>query len=175
MRNRQLHKMTQILRKHANDILLGMFLGWFALWVVGPSVAHADVNTALPVPDERVVALTIAAMQNQTASFGDFPRAENAEARRAIRVPITAYSSEVGQTDNTPFITASGTRVHDGIVAANFLKIGTKVRIPELFGDKVFVVEDRMNARYWHKMDIWMEHTSDAKEFGVKEATIEIY
>ena len=33
-------------------------------------------------------------------------------------------------------------------IAANFLPLGTQVKIPELFGDKVLVVHDRMNSRY---------------------------
>ncbi len=168
-------KAKKFTRTFARDIILGIFLGWFALGVIMPTVAHADMNTAPYIPDAETVALIVSAMQNESRPHGGLPRAENAEARRTIRIPLTAYTSESWQTDSTPFITASGTHVRDGIVAANFLPIGTKVRIPELFGDKVFVVEDRMNKRYWHKMDIWMKHTPDAKQFGVKEATIEIY
>ncbi|OGL67072.1 hypothetical protein A2856_00875 [Candidatus Uhrbacteria bacterium RIFCSPHIGHO2_01_FULL_63_20] len=92
-----------------------------------------------------------------------------------VRVPITAYNSDPWQTDDTPFITASGTHVRDGIVAANFLPIGTKVRIPALFGDKEFVVEDRMNARYAQAMDIWMEDRQAARQFGRKHALVEVY
>ena len=87
----------------------------------------------------------------------------------AIRyVEMTAYNSEVGQTDDSPFITANGTRVRDGIVAANFLKFNTRIRLPELYGDKIFVVTDRMNQRYTNRVDIWMEKKQDAKKFGVK-------
>jgi|GEM_PF-2339715 len=83
-------------------------------------------------------------------------------------VDMTAYNSEVGQTDSTPFITANGTRVRDGIVAANFLKFNTRIRIPELYGDKIFVVTDRMNKRYTSRVDIWMQKKSAARKFGVK-------
>lgn len=87
-------------------------------------------------------------------------------------VVITAYSSTPGETDSSPFITASGTRVRDGIIAANFLKIGTQVKIPVLYGDKVFVVEDRMAKKNSHKVDIWMPSKSAALQFGVKKAEI---
>ncbi|MDP3003980.1 MAG: hypothetical protein Q8N43_00505, partial [Candidatus Azambacteria bacterium] len=40
---------------------------------------------------------------------------------KTMKVVLTAYSSTPDQTDDTPFITASNTRVRDGIVAANFL------------------------------------------------------
>jgi 3D (Asp-Asp-Asp) domain-containing protein len=87
-------------------------------------------------------------------------------------VIATAYSSSVDETDSNPFITASGAHVRDGIIAANFLKIGTKVKIPNLYGDKIFVVEDRMAPKNSHKIDIWMSSKSQALQFGVKKAEI---
>ena len=87
---------------------------------------------------------------------------------------ITAYSSTVGQTDDTPFIMASGKHVYDGAVAVNFLPIGTKVKFPELFGDKIFTVEDRMNARFQDRIDIWFETKTEAKSFGMKHTRVEI-
>jgi 3D (Asp-Asp-Asp) domain-containing protein len=91
---------------------------------------------------------------------------------------ITAYNSEVGQCDSTPCITANGFNVCEyGIedtIAANWLKFGTKVRIPELFGDRIFVVRDRMNKKHADHVDVWMKEKIDAKKFGVKLAKIEI-
>lgn len=91
---------------------------------------------------------------------------------------MTAYNSEVGQTDDSPCITANGFDVcKHGIedtIAANFLKFGTKVQIPELFGDRVFVVRDRMNKRYPSRVDIWMLKRQDALKFGVRTATIQV-
>ena len=69
---------------------------------------------------------------------------------------VTAYSSSPDETDNTPFITASGKTVRDGVVATNVLPFGTKIKIPSLFGDKIFTVEDRMHRRMKNVMDIWM-------------------
>ncbi|MFA6417384.1 MAG: hypothetical protein WCW61_04305 [Patescibacteria group bacterium] len=91
---------------------------------------------------------------------------------------MTAYNSEPGQTDNSPCITANGFNVcehgEEDTIAANFLKFGTKVRIPELFGDRVFVVRDRMNKRHADRVDIWMKNRSDALKFGIKTAKIEV-
>jgi len=87
---------------------------------------------------------------------------------------VTAYSSTADQTDSTPFITASGTNVRDGIVACNFLRFGTRVRFPQLYGDKIFVVEDRMALKNSHKIDIWFITRNEAKEFGVKYLQVEI-
>lgn len=91
---------------------------------------------------------------------------------------ITAYNSDVGQTDGDPCTTANGFNLCEhGIedsIAANFLKFGTKVKIPDLFGDRVFVVRDRMNKRYQNRVDVWMLDKSMAKKFGVKIAKIEV-
>lgn len=87
-------------------------------------------------------------------------------------VTITAYSSTPDQTDSTPFITASGSRVRDGIVAANFLPFGAKIKIPQIFGDKIFVVEDRMNKRYQERVDIWFSTRRETKQFGIQRSEI---
>ena len=93
---------------------------------------------------------------------------------REIIVSATAYSSTPDQTDDSPFITAWNTRVRDGIVAANFLPFGTKIKIPDIYGNKIFVVEDRMNRRYWHKVDIWFPDRQSALEFGLRTIKIQI-
>jgi len=95
-------------------------------------------------------------------------------APRQIEVELTAYSSTKDQTDSTPFISASGKRVYDGIVAANFLPFGTKIKIPELFGDKIFTVDDRMNRRYQNRVDVWFADRESAIHFGIKNSVIEI-
>ncbi len=89
-------------------------------------------------------------------------------------VIVTGYSSTPDQTDDTPFITASGTYVHDGTVACNFLRFGTRVRFPQVYGDKIFVVEDRMALRNSHKIDIWFPGRWQAKQFGVKQLKVEV-
>lgn len=90
------------------------------------------------------------------------------------QVYVTAYSSTPDQTDSTPFITASNTRVRDGIVATNFLPFGTKIRIPIVYPDKIFVVEDRMNVKHNRKVDIWFPTRQEALNFGIKWLDIEI-
>ncbi|HOD87002.1 MAG TPA: hypothetical protein PKY61_01820 [bacterium] len=105
----------------------------------------------------------------------------NTPAIKVIRTSthtITAYNSDPAQTDNTPCITANGFNVckhgEEDTIAANFLQFGTKVRIPELYGDRIFVVRDRMNKRYSDRIDIWMKEKTDARQFGVKVAKIEV-
>lgn len=94
---------------------------------------------------------------------------------KKINVVATAYSSTPWQTDDTPFITADGATVRDGIIANNLLAFGTRVRIPELYGSKIFTVEDRM---HWRKgnyhIDIWFPSYQQAVNFGAKTTYIEV-
>lgn len=83
-------------------------------------------------------------------------------------VTATAYNSLPGQTDSTPWITAAGTRCREGVVASNFLPLGTKVKI-EGFGSRIFTVEDRMNRRYNQRIDIWFRRYHDARAFGIQK------
>lgn len=86
---------------------------------------------------------------------------------KTLELWVTAYSSTPEETDDTPFITASGIQVRKGIVATNMLPFGTLIKIPKLFGDQVFVVEDRMHERKENFVDIWMPSKNEAKEFGI--------
>lgn len=90
----------------------------------------------------------------------------------SLDVVASAYSSTPDQTDASPFITASGTHVRHGVVASNFLPLGTKIRI----GDEEFVVEDRMNPRYndVRIIDIWMPSRAEATAFGTKTISIQV-
>ena len=55
--------------------------------------------------------------------------------KETLTMWVTAYSSTPEETDDTPFITASNTRVRHGIVATNMLPFGTRIQFPEVFGD----------------------------------------
>ena len=92
-----------------------------------------------------------------------------------MEVVITGYSSVPWETDEDPFVTASGKPPRVGTVAANFLPFGTKIRIPEIFGDQVFVVEDRMHPRYQDRIDIWFPNSWQAKQFGIRKAKVYIF
>lgn len=98
--------------------------------------------------------------------------AEKADEPQTYRVWVTAYSSTPEETDDTPFLTAKGTAVRDGIIAANFLPFGTEVLIPAIFGNRVFIVEDRMHLRKKNFVDIWMPTKEAAEEFGIARTEI---
>ena len=174
-----LERRLAFVRRYVSNLSMIAFVAVVATYVLFPTVANADIESEAARLDEITVGLIVRAMQNQTEKYGRLPQALDAAPRRQFTIPITAYTSDPWQTDDTPCITASGLDVCErgveNVVAANFLPIGTRVRIPELFGDRVFYVEDRMNARYHKRMDIWMQEISQAKAFGVQYATIEVF
>lgn len=112
----------------------------------------------------------------QTASTDEPPSTVSpVTIKNTLVVTATAYSSTPDQTDATPFITSNGKRVYDGLIAANWLPYNTKVRIPDMFGDKIFTVNDRMNARYkTGRLDIWMKSRQEAKLWGNRKIRIQI-
>ncbi|MBU0629744.1 MAG: 3D domain-containing protein [Candidatus Margulisbacteria bacterium] len=83
-------------------------------------------------------------------------------------VTSTAYNSLPNQTDDTPWITAMGTRCREGVVASNFLPLGTKVMIKG-FGKRIFVVEDRMHTRFSDRIDVWFRGYSEAVNYGKRD------
>ncbi len=103
------------------------------------------------------------------------PYLPEAPAIQRINMLITAYSSTPWETWGDPFITASGARVRDGIVANNMLPFGTKIRLPEIYGDKVFEVKDRLHSRKGpHQIDIWFPEHQQAVNFGIARTYVEI-
>lgn len=148
----------------------GVLASVFAVAAAGalaPTVAESDF--------ERVeYRLPMGAIIVNSNSILQAKSPENGEWARKFFMHVTAYSSSADETDSTPFITASGTRTRDGVVASNILPFGTRVRIPKLFGDKIFVVEDRMNSRFTDRVDLWMPSKWEALNFGKREAEIEI-
>jgi 3D (Asp-Asp-Asp) domain-containing protein len=141
-----------------SSIFAGIIVGVCLLGIVMPQTTNADFAT----PSS---ASYVAKASNEVAK----------KAMKTLRVVITAYSSTPDQTDDTPFITASGKHVADGIAANNGLPLGTKIKIPALYGDKVFTIEDRMNKRMGsHRFDIWMPSRELALNFGVKTTEVQI-
>ena len=134
------------------------------------SVTNLDLLSArMAESSARLLPLPIAKKEGYTI---------NKDGRYFLRVPSTAYSSTVDQCDSTPCIAADGFNVcennAENVIAANFLPFGTKVKIPAYFGDRIFVVHDRMNARYGYRLDIWMTSRDRAKAWGVRYIDIEI-
>lgn len=150
-----------------------------------PQTANATTNDVIATTTAPVVQVKTAYQVKHAYDGVNFPESTTRDARYTITVVATAYSSEAAQTDDTPCIPAMWKfnlcdyydtyGVADSI-AANDLPLGTKVRFPDLYGDKVFTVRDRMNRRYTGKsrIDFWLPEKSEAIHFGVKTLKMEV-
>lgn len=149
--------------KFAYKLAIFFVLGGLLLDLSSPRVVKAE-TLAIDSTFEPIVTVGL-------------PDAGSRAPRKVIEAVVTVYTSTPEQTDDSPFITATGDRVHDGLIAANFLPFGTQVKFPELYGDKIFIVYDRMNARYGYgRADIWLDTTrQEARKFGVKRLKMEIF
>lgn len=144
-------------------------------------VPPADLPAAAPQPQPAPAAPVqktkkVVNVKNTKTATAKTPRATapastaptSTEGKTTRIVTLSAYSSTVDQCDGNPFITASGTHVHDGTIALNGYPFGTKVMFPAVFGNKVFTVEDRTAARFSGRADIWFPSRSAALKFGIK-------
>ncbi len=160
-------------QKYGFDTVINAFVAAVLLvHVLNPHIALADSASAT---DTTSTIPTVLAESQEGAMFG--PVDPEPEPDMVVDGTITAYTSTPGQTDDSPFIAANGKHVHDGMIAANGLPFNTIVKIPELYGDKEFIVEDRMNKRYaFGHFDVWLDTSrKEALKFGRKHLKVEIY
>lgn len=138
-------------KKHLQKGILTMMV--FALLSFHiPQVSAGNDPYSVPKnwPEEWV-----APFENEQLVVALVPKVER-EVRFTKKVTATAYSSDVHQTDSTPFGPAMAMDFRDEVakngfvncIAHNDLRLGTEVRFPDMFGDTVYTVCDRMNARY---------------------------
>lgn len=125
---------------------------------------HLEITTSPPTPNKSL----FSHLKSWLSTRAPSPNAYQPGSK--FTVTATGYAPSPYQTDSTPCITASGTRVRRGTVAANFLPFGT---ILDIQGER-YIVEDRTNPRYRNRLDIFFIHTSDALEFGIKPLEITI-
>lgn len=175
------HKRIISLKQAKKIIFVLIFILFFEFFLFPAPIFAAEVNN-IGVGQGRIAGaesdINMEALLIEEEFKARLPENPDQSIDWAKNVVITAYNSEAGQTDNSPCITANSFNVCDhGVedtVAANFLKFGAKIKIPALFGDKVFVVRDRMNKRFSNRVDVWMLEKPQALKFGVKVARIEV-
>lgn len=158
--------------KQLKNNLISLILAVLVVNTAIPTMVSAAQMGSLPSGDSEGLTL-VESVDGKLFHFSDV----KVKPHKVVNMVLTAYSSTPGQTDDDPFTAASGKRVYDGMVAVNGLPFGTKIKIPALYGEKVFTVDDRMNSRYGStRMDIWMSAPiKEVRAFGVKRAVVEIY
>jgi 3D (Asp-Asp-Asp) domain-containing protein len=109
-------------------------------------------------------------------------------------VRSTAYNSMPGQTDASPFKTATGARTRFGIVALSrdllrSIPYGSKVVLEDMgswsngsgrgkynamLSKMIFVVEDTMHPRKKGTVDVWFPARRQAIQWGARKLRIRI-
>ncbi|MCK9361390.1 3D domain-containing protein [Patescibacteria group bacterium] len=155
--------------RHIRMAVTGLLIASFGVSTIVVPVAKA--NSVLPNPGLG----TILAVSSDTGAIVNSDGeavAKDPENRPAtlktIYMDSTSYTSRPEECDADPFVTADGSDVRDGIVATNVLPFGTKIRIPTVFGDRIFEVHDRMNSRYSYRVDVWTNDITKARAYGLK-------
>ncbi len=142
------------------------FIAFLPLGILIP----LKTNTFLVQPNETIINQVVLVNQDSIQSIPDIFVPEK-ESTKKMSVILTAYSSSPDETWGDPFITASGQRVRDGIIANNCLPFGTIVNINGMY----FEVLDRKNSRYgceW--FDIWKPSKQAAINFGIQRTYLDI-
>ena len=97
---------------------------------------------------------------------------EAAPKNNVLLAQVTAYSSSLDETEGDPFITASGKRVRDGVIACSReYPFGTRF----LIEGKLYVCLDRLARKYDHRIDIWKPNKAEALQFGRRELPVEVF
>ena len=89
----------------------------------------------------------------------------------SLKVDVTWYTSSVRETDSTPFITADGSRVRDGIIAVSrnlldYFEYGDSLYVEELGW---FEIRDCMHHRWMNAVDIW----SNDREYALQKGRVQ--
>jgi 3D (Asp-Asp-Asp) domain-containing protein len=142
---------------------------------IGPSVANKSIAESLDKNLNNQITTTELVAQNSPVLEPSKKEIKEEVNKKLSKILLTGYSSSLDETDETPFVTASGNSVRFGVVAANFLPFGTKIRLPKIFGDQIFIVEDRLHENYSDRIDIWFPTKEEALRFGVKISEVEIF
>lgn len=92
---------------------------------------------------------------------------------QVMSASVSAFTSAVEETDDTPNVTASGTYVHPGTAACpTRYPFGTRI----LVAGKTYVCEDRMALRFraGNYFDLWMASRTSALQWGRRSVSVEV-
>jgi len=169
-------KSLSFLRKRARlHILILLIIGFLGISPFFELDQGAEADLEVP-SEEMAIFSEFSIIQGNSLQpiLSPSPLENELKVTGKIKVVVTAYSSSPWETDDTPYLTAAGTQVREGIVATNILPFGTKIKLPKLYGDKIFVVEDRMSSKKTYHIDIWFPSRWQALNFGAEITYIEI-
>lgn len=170
-------QLKKTLKKSRFELTLVAVVLAAAMYTGVPAMA-AHVDAAIQDAEWKTE-MAVKDIQNNAMPYGTLPESGRAEPRYLTTMTVTAYNSVPGQTDATPCIGAQGTDIcvlynqGENICAANFVPLGTKLMVDGL-GE--CTVRDRMNARYFYRVDWYMGmDVTGARQFGARQKSVSVY
>ncbi|MFH1597839.1 MAG: hypothetical protein ABIB97_02065 [Patescibacteria group bacterium] len=156
----------------ATYVVIISLVSFVSVWLPQYSIA-TQPELSLVYDDAQLICREI--NMSPIEALPDIP-AKEYEVKKTFWTTVTAYSSSPDETSGDPFVTASGERTANGIMAHQYLPFGTKVRFPDQFGDKIFVIQDRLHERHTSQylFDMWVHSKAEAKAWGAKILKVEI-
>lgn len=141
-------------------LIIGIF-SIIVLWKVNFDLIKAGINSLLPLAsEEKVIIKTKPIIVKEV---------EEVEWYYFVATGYSANDSKQG-TDN---ITATGSKVHEGVVAVdpNVIPLGTRV---EIKGLGTFVAKDTGGKIKGNRIDVFFNSREEAKKFGRKGVWVRI-
>jgi len=153
---------------------------WRNIWVPEPEGIRSKISiytalvcclTVLSVAS-IILSHRVLYLKNRVSSL-EQEVASLMEAKRARLCTVTAYSPTKSQCDDTPWVTASGTRPKVGTVAVSrdlFYSgwvFGSKIYIEGL---GIYRINDLMHPRWENRIDVFLESERLARRFGRRKA-----
>lgn len=138
----------------AGAYIVGLFF-WSVVYA-SSSIVYEQPPEIQEVKDEEIIILIA------TSTPQEFVRAE-----------VSAYTSSVEETDDTPEINAMGRKPGPGSIACPArYEFGTRV----IVAGKNYFCDDRMSPRYsgGDYFDIWMSSRDKAVHWGRRHVTVEV-
>jgi 3D (Asp-Asp-Asp) domain-containing protein len=136
-----------------------------------PSMCIVFLGVILALVSDAVTQVQRAEARPFTSHLAVALQPQRAEVSR-LPVKVTAYTQH-------RHVTASGRRVRSGVVA---LSPDLERALGVEFGDRLvlegvgtFVFEDRTAAHWRRRVDIFMESSKAARQFGVKATYVRVY
>ena len=140
------------------------------LLILAPTTLAADECKTCYVKNEYVTELFNKLNQHITRLEEEIEELKSLQSFKVAKtVTITAYTATRKETDSTPTITASNTKIkpYDIAVSRDLFKAGwvfeSKVWIE---GKGIFTIRDLMNARHTDSIDIYYGTKKAALKFG---------
>lgn len=162
-----------VLPRLHRTLLALVLVAWLAMWLATRRDAEPASVTAVPDRAEgRLEGRAGAAPPTDTST---------------LTVEMTAYTSVAAQTDATPTLTASGAVAGPGTAAASRdllerLPYGTQVEVLSVSGEGCggwvletpLSVADTMHPRIENHLDVWLETTEQARNWGRCQAEVRV-